>query len=330
MKSGFMKLLALVLTPALLLGTCIGCGSTTQQPETTTEPVPTVSQAAIDALDGKKIIFIGNSFTFHGYCINFKQEKILTQEERTGDHGYFYQLCKANGAEVSITNWCFGGHDITHTFGGGECTMNKDCKGQIHENYLTDRNFDYVAIQFSTEKEYAGDMMEHMKYVMDFFREANPNVKFLFLVPHMAYDQNYKWNADVEQLKGEDILVCNWGKMLHDIVQGTVTVPGGQQSYARPTFVVSASEKDGYHQNLLAGYLTAVMIYSAITGESAVGQPYGFCDDPSIDERFDLEAYKAKKYVYETHTNYIDVFRSEADMKGLQQLVDQYIKDYNT
>ena len=332
MKSRLAKLLALALTPALLLGTCAGCGNTAKQPEITdpsTEPAPTVSQAAIDALDGKKILFIGNSFTHHGYCVMFKQESVLTQAERSGDQGYFYQLCKRNGAEVSVTNWCFGGHDITHTFGGAECTMNKDCKGQIHENFLTDRVFDYVAIQFSAEKQYAGNMMEHMKYVMDFFREANPNVKFLFLVPHMAYDQNYAWHKDVEQLKGEDIIVCNWGKMLHDIVQGTVKVPGATQTYARPTFVISADENDGYHQNLLAGYITTVMVYSAITGDSAVGQPYDFCNDSTIDQRFNFDNFKAKKYAYEPYTNFVEVFESEADMKGLQQLVDQYIKEYN-
>ena len=70
------------------------------------------------------------------------------------------------------------------------------------------------------------------------------------------------------------------------------------------------------------------MVYSAITGDSAVGQPYGFCDDPTVDPQFDLEAYKEKRYVYEPHTNFIEVFRSEADMTGLQQLVDQYLAAY--
>lgn len=322
-KISLRKLLALALTPALLLGTCAGCGNSSE-PETTK---PKVSQAAVEALDGKKIIFIGNSFTQSAFTIMPKPELIMTQQERTGVHGLFYELCKANGAEVSITNWCFGGHDITDTF-GAPCGSKKECKGQMHEDYLTDRYFDYVAIQPYIERQYSGDIMQHLTYIMDFFKKENPNVKFLLLVPHMTYDENYKWNVDVETLKGSDILVCNWGKMLQDIVKGDTQVPGAVQSYFRPTFVVSVDATDGYHQNILAGYITALMVYSAITGDSAVGQPYDFCDDPTVDPAFNLEAYKAKKYVYEPYTNFIEVFRSEADMKGLQQLVDQYIAAY--
>lgn len=321
------KVLTFALASALSLNFCLGCGNQAA-PETTADPEPTVSQAAVDALDGKKIIFLGNSFTFHGYAIKQIKENVLAQTERVGDEGFFYQLCKRAGAEVSITNWCFGGHDITDYL-GGPCGQKKDCQGQDHAAFLTDRNFDYVALQLSVEKKYEGDLAAHLQPVMDMFREANPNVKFLLLVPHMAYDQNYKWAQDVEALKGSDILICNWGKMLEDIVKGEVQVPGAKQSYARPTFVISQDEKDGYHQNVLAGYLTAAMVYSAITGESAQGLPYDFCDDTSVHPQFDLEDYKARKYVYEPYTNFVEVFRSPEDMAGLQQLVDQYIAKYN-
>ena len=326
MKITLKKLLALALTPALLLGACAGCGVAPEQ-ETTATTGPKISQAAMDTLDGKKIIFIGNSFTQSAYAILSRPDLVLTQRERTNVQGFFYELCKANGAQVQITNWCFGGHNLSDTF-GGPCASKKDCKGQNHEEYLTDRYFDYVVIQPYIEKQYDGDLMQYLSYVMAFFKKENPNVKFLLLVPHMTYDEGYQWNPDVENLKGGDILVCNWGKMLQDIVKGDTKVPGAVQAYGRPTFVVSIDATDGYHQNILAGYLTAVMVYSAITGDSAVGQPYDFCDDPTVDPLFDLEAYKAKKYIYEPYTNFIEVFRSEADMKGLQQLVDQCIAAY--
>jgi hypothetical protein len=38
-----------------------------------------------------------------------------------------------------------------------------------------------------------------------------------------------------------------------------------------------------------------------------------------------LEAYKAEKYTFNKGTNFVEVFRSPADMKGLQQLIDQYV-----
>ena len=36
---------------------------------------------------------------------------------------------------------------------------------------------------------------------------------------------------------------------------------------------------------------------------------------------------KAKQYLFDTHTNFIEIFQSEADMKGLQQLVDRYLEE---
>jgi hypothetical protein len=90
---------------------------------------------------------------------------------------------------------------------------------------------------------------------------------------------------------------------------------------------VSVSEKDGHHQNLLAGYITSLMVYCAITGDSAVGLPYDFCSDTSIRPEFDMEAYKKEKYVLEPYTNFIEIFQSPADMEGLQTLADRYLAD---
>ena len=99
-------------------------------------------------------------------------------------------------------------------------------------------------------------------------------------------------------------------------------MPGATLPYLRSSFVVS---KDDHHENLLAGYLTTLFVYCAITGESAVGQPYDFCDNKEIDPLFDLEAFRDKNYPNDAPTNFVEIFRSEADMNGLQQLVDQYL-----
>lgn len=322
MRSRIFRLMATTLAAVLLAG----CGAAPATPTTETQtPEATASAAAKEALNGKKIIFIGNSFTMHGYALIHKGESILTQAERTGDNGYFYQLCKRAGADITITNWCFGGHNLSDIF-FEPCTLNKDCKGTDHSTYLTDNYFDYVVIQPYIEKHYEGDLAAYLQPVIDRFREANPDVKFLLQVPHMAVEGDCAWVKDIAVAKDMGITVCNWGQLCHDIVQGTTKVPGGTQTYGRPTFVVSASEKDGYHQNVLVGYLTAAMIYSAITGDSAVGLPYDFCNDPTVNPMFDFEAYKQKKYVYEPYTNFVEVFASEADMAGLQQLVDQYIQ----
>lgn len=288
----------------------------------------TASEKAKAALRGKKLLFIGNSYTMNGYAVIQRRSTVLTQQERSNDHGFFYQLCKANGIGVSVTNWCFSGHDVTHTF-GGPCPAGKECSGEDHAAYLTDRNFDYVMIQCYKEDAYEKDLSSYLQPVTELFRKENPDVKFVLLVPHMAYDRSYRWIPDVPGMKEQGFIICNWGQLLHDICRGAVEVPGATQSYDLSSFVVSVSKKDGHHENMLAGYLTALMTYCAITGESAVGQRYDFCDDPTVDRRFCLAVHKRMKYTYDPRTNFIEIFRSPGDMKGLQQLTDRYIQKFN-
>ena len=41
---------------------------------------------------------IGNSFTYYGKCVLQKGRTVLEQEPRDNDKGYFYRLCKSDGA----------------------------------------------------------------------------------------------------------------------------------------------------------------------------------------------------------------------------------------
>ena len=292
------------------------------------QPANPASPKAKAALQGKKILFIGNSYTMNGFAVQHHNSTVLTQKARSNDHGFFCQLCRSNGMEVAVTNWCFGGHNVTHTF-GGPCTAGKECSGEDHAAYLTDRYFDYVAIQCYKEESYTEDLQAYLRPITDLFRKENPNVKFILLVPHMACERSYPWTQDIGAMQKAGFIICNWGQLVHDLCQGRVQIPGGTQTCSRSTFVVSVSEKDGHHENMLAGYLTALMVYSAITGDSAVGQTYDFCSDPNIDRRFCPAVHKRMKYVYDPHTNFVDIFRSPADMQGLQQLTDRYIAKFN-
>ena len=329
------KLLSLLLALTLLVSLS-ACGASTDAP--TTEPVQTTTaapteattpQASIDALQGKRILFVGNSYTYYGRVVINQGYDVLTQKERTDNRGMFYYMCKEKGIDVEVTNWVFGGHDLTDTL-GHSCTMtDTSFAGVDHLSYLTDPNFDYVCLQPYFEDEYTGDMVSHLQPMMDFFRAANPDVKFLLLVPHMTFVRNFDWRNDFAALADVGVTICNWGGMLDDIVNKRVEVPGGTQQYFFGSFVISQNEKDGHHQNLLVGYLTAQMVYCAITGESAVGQPYTVADDSSLHPEFDMEAYQKKYYTYEPITNFVDIYRSESDMNGLQQLIDQYLTQYN-
>lgn len=265
------------------------------------------------SLQGKKLVFIGDSFLFTGRCV--MPIKDCDERSRQNDVGYFYQLCKANGIGVSVTNWTFGGK----------------CLDDIMDRYIcdyTDLNFDYVILSGGRKSTatYA-ELEKTLDRYMEFFQAVNPDVQFLYLVTSGAHNLSVKESFPVDvlnhlnQVEEKGITVVDWGGLVADLAFGTVEVPGGTQTYNNYTFVHNRAETDGFHPNELTGYITAQMVYCAITGESAVGQPYGFWDD----DLFDAQAYY--DYAYPCGpSNYREVFASQTDMAGIQQLIDQYLE----
>lgn len=83
---------------------------------------------------------------------------------------------------------------------------------------------------------------------------------------------------------------------------------------------------------MLTGYIEAMMVYCAITGESAVGMPYDFCFDKSLRSEFDMVKFVNSNSKDSYTTNFDAVFNSEAHMKGLQKPVDWHLvnKPYRT
>lgn len=269
-------------------------------------------------LDGKKIIFIGDSFLFSGKAV--LTNKGITQAERTGDTGYFYQICKANGMNVEVTNFTYGGTGLSTIY-------------STYYPVLLDKNYDYVVFSggraSSNTYKTLSDTLD--KYMAD-FRAANPNVKFLYLVTsgahNIAVEETFPIDIlnNLDELEKKGIIIVDWGKLVADLARNKVTVPGGTQTYNNHTFVKNKSLTDGFHPNQLAGYITAQMVFCAITGKSAVGQDYSFWNDATIHEQFDVTKFVNNSYLLGP-TNYPEVFASTADMKGIQQLMDQYLAE---
>ena len=305
-------------------GTLPSSAATTEAiTETTTEETPNQKDPEVTSLNGKKIIFIGNSYTYYGKTVLEKKQTILTQAERSNDHGFFYQLCNENGANVSVTNWTFGAHSFVDLF--ENCTADRGCNGVDHASYLTDRNFDYVIMQYGSS--IGTNFIEKVESVMKLFKEVNPNVKFVFLVQTAVHNNNYAWKPLIKQLENMGVTVVDWGSLVCDIINGAVAVPGAKEIYNKNSFIVCKSASDGYHPNMLTGYITTLMTYCAITGESAVGQTYAFCNDSKINSAFSFSTFISKYYTYNNATtNFPAVFQSESDMKGIQQLIDQYLE----
>ena len=279
-----------------------------------------------DTLDGKKVIFIGNSHTYYGKTVIEKSNDTLTQAERSNDKGYFYQICKENGEEVSVTNWTFGNHTFKDFF--TVCDADRACDGKRHQDYLVDRYFDYVVMQQGTGEMTAKEFHESVKLVTDVFKTANPDVKFVFLTSRRVYEKNLSWISELKTLEDQGFIIADWGRLVDDVITGATTVPNATQNYNQNSFIISKSASDGYHPNMLTGYITSLMTYCAITGESAVGQDYDFCGDTSVNSKFSFSSFISKYYIYNgATTNFKNIFASEADMRGIQELIDTYLRE---
>ena len=329
------RLISLLLIIAGILCALAGCngnmnnqenGESTEEGGESTEEGGESSEGGNTVLDGKKIIFIGNSFTHYGNVVIRKGQTVQSQTARKFDRGYFYQICKKNGANVNVTNWCYGGHDLSSLF--EVCKANRGCDGVIHKDDIVDRNYDYVVMQQGSLSKDIPDFLDKCDMVMNFFKEANPNVKFIFLVHEQAHTTEYVWLSEVKELEKKGVTIVDWGKLVYDLINGNVSVPNATQIYNKNSFIVCKSEKDGYHPNLLTGYITALMTYCAITGESAVGQDYSFCNNSGLDVNFDFDRFKSLYYTYNNPTtNFAEIFESPSDMEGIQRLIDKYIED---
>lgn len=317
------RILCAILVAAGVLCLLTACGS--KKEKKTEAPTQKVEYpTGKEALQGKKVIFIGNSFTYYGNCVLDKGQGALDLDKRVNDQGYFYQVCKSNGVEVSVTNFTFGGHQLKD-FYSGNCQAGRGHDGTNHLEYLTQRNYDIVVLQQGSGGANQPDILAECRPLMDLFLKVNPNTRFVFLVHHRVHQTGSSYKANLKTLEEAGFTVVDWGALVTDVIDGTTKVPGAREYYDQNSFVISKSVDDGFHENLLAGYITAQMTYCAITGESAVGQDYSFCGNKEIHSSFDFELFKAKQYLFDTHTNFIDIFNSPEDMKGLQQLIDQYL-----
>ncbi len=295
------------------------------------EESATGNSAGFAALNGKKVLFIGNSHTYRGLTVIDKDLSVLDQASRSNDTGYFYQLCKANGIDVSVTNWTFSGHALRHIFGGDPCAHSGACQGVNHEEYLVDRDFDYVFINSARGAINETRFAQDVTYIREFFEAVNPDVKVAILGTassrgiNQDNDTAYEGVTDTyKDFENEGIIIADWGELVAGVIQGNYTVPGATKTFTRSSFIVS----DNYHANALTGYITTLFAYCAVTGEKAEGQPYDFCDNAILNASFDMPSYMATWYTNgERDTNFYEIMQSEQDMLGLQKLTDTLLAE---
>ena len=298
-------------------------GTTAGEPN---NDAPTVELGPIAS--GSKILVVGQSYAHYGNAVLGTGKTKLTQAERGNDKGYIYQFLKEKGVDVSVMDWAFGGHGLSDYF-DGKCMIAGDCYGVDHEQYLVDKYYDYVLLCPGSGTVSALYLEDSIDYITNLFRGVNPNVKIVLIGNLGAYGYS-SWKVNNPMIYGQygkledkGVIIADFGGLVNGIINGKYTVPGATQSYKASSFVV----KDGFHPNMLTGYLTTLITYCAITGESAVGQPYAFATDATKHTSYNVNSYVSSRYNNATDTNFPAIFNSEADMLGLQTLVDEYLAD---
>ncbi|MBQ2768007.1 MAG: hypothetical protein IJF49_08040 [Clostridia bacterium] len=260
------------------------------------------------SLDGTRVLFIGNSFTFYGGCTQ------IYDKVNFNDNGYFKQVATAMGDDVSVT---------TATYGNG-VLCDETAKVNLYEIILDQYpnpwgsvmmddfyNQDVVVLQQGSYDPEDNEAMT--RKIMALFP---PDTLFCFFIHHYnAYNSNVIATANTLCTEGAGVYAPT-GHMIWDLVYSEEPIPGGTLICNRDSFCVN-QEGDRYHPNDLNGYLSALSIYCAITGRSAVDCPHNFVRNGK------------QYYLPPATTNYPDILASEADMTGLKQLVDIYVKKYN-
>lgn len=279
--------------------------------------------------NGKNVLVVGNSMTYYSKYVIDKGH-VLPTTTRVNDKGYLYQVFKANGVDVNITNFTFGAHTFKD-FYSGKCAANRGHNGYNHLPDLAGQSYDYVIFQEGNEAADNENILAELQPLMDFFLEQNPSTEFLFLVHSTVHTDSTAWRASIKELDQHGVTVVDWGAIVYDLINGNTVVPDSTQTYNKFSFIVNKSASDGKHPNILAGYIAAQMTYCAITGESAVGKDYSFWNDVKANSAFNLTSYKNTYYAYDktvpSNTNFEAVFSSAAEMTGLQKLIDKYLAE---
>ena len=186
-------------------------------------------------------------------------------------------------------------------------------------------------IQYSEDSEWVNKNQANIVYVPDAIVEHSHNytlkeVKKRFFNEGIADTQMGKKpitlfhalrNVAAETLRDEgSVIYLPVGHLVYDVWTGKTAVPGGTLTYNQDSFCVNQDD-DRHHPNYLTGYLTALTVYHALTGKSVEDCSHSFVDRS-------LEYYKNG-----ATSNYPAILSSDADMRGLKQLVAEYVAKYN-
>lgn len=141
-------------------------------------------------LNGKKVLFIGNSFIYYGGCV-------IKGKQGNTDKGIFHAICKSNGDKVKVYDCTYGGHRL-RDFTPRGCTSaslhtrlsSSGCKGIGHDllHGIPTEDIDYVFLSEAGENN--SHFLQDIHAVIARFR--NPKTKFFYLCHTYAHFKKHK------------------------------------------------------------------------------------------------------------------------------------------
>ena len=268
----------------------------------------------LESFDGKRIAFIGNSFTFFGKCVNpsnFDKE----------DDGYFYRLSRSFGDDVAVTNFTWGGASLLHKGDSFADRALYEKLKELHPAYYNNPQglpLDDFYRQDAVVLQQSGDRIEQTyedaRLIMELFA---PGARFGFYIT--TYDVFHNFEPSFEaarRIKEEGGVYIPLGHLVDDIINGRCK-DSLCAAYDKNSFVV-CREHDKFHPNTLTGYLTALCVYYSFSGRDLSNADHSFVEPMNTDEFYTLG-----------QTNHSDIISDENEMRLLALQVEAYCKKYN-
>ena len=273
----------------------------------------------------RKAIFVGNSFIYYGGCVytgktwRMDETESIDYARRQDDRAYFYQICKQYGVDMSVTDATHGGRILAEFTEAGDGkdypTAGIDLLGGYDLSSYTDV---FISEAGRNNKNFIRDI----EAVMSRF---SPDANFYYLIHNYTVSQRHnEIYSALPYLRSKGVKIIPWGQLVYDIWVGDAEIVDAECKYNKNSFIVKQSERDGFHENPLCGYICAQMCFTAMTGESAVGTDLSFCS-----EVINFDKYISDHYGFEGSTTNFPEILASRDMEQIKKYCDEYIKQFN-
>ena len=298
-----------------LAATCNKEGKRSSSCKSCGEKVEETIPAGESSLDGKKIMFAGNSLIYYGEVV------INDGGSPTSKKGVFEKVAEFFGDKVTVTNFTYGsagftdGREKASTDGIPTSYTNYGLYQlmiELHPNYYNNPNgktmdsfYDQDVVIFQQRGASISSSYDQVKQIAALFPE---DTRFAVMITHYDTKNSSTTGAALKKTLADGWTIIPAGDLVTDLWNGRIA--NTEFKYTKTDFVIT---KDDVHPNYLTGYIKALMTYCALTSRSAVGADYSFVNR------------SVSYYANAQETQFEDVLASPSEMLLIQGLIDKYI-----